>query len=94
MDGFRVDNSGWRLATNHLQTADDELLFCNATIVEVETIGAYSYSFEVISSLRVNVRKRIMIGRGVEFMKVNKLAHNKLQGQQVASYIFEVTFGG
>lgn len=49
----------------HLQFADDTIIFCNASMEEVEIIKILLKGFEVMSGLRINFHKSLVCGVGI-----------------------------
>lgn len=68
--GFRI---GDRVLLNHLQFAEDTLIFCEKSCEQVEKIGAILKIFLAILGLKLNYSKSSLIGCNVEAEKVGVL---------------------
>lgn len=78
--GFRI---GPGLCLNHLQFADDTLVFCEAKGEKVEELFDVLVGFLWGSGLKLNYTKSVLVGCGVEEGVVRRLATNL--GIEVAS---------
>lgn len=58
--GFSVENSVTEVS--HLQFADGSLIFCDASIEEVNCLKGILLWFEVVSGLKINYGKCEMLG--------------------------------
>jgi hypothetical protein len=65
LSGFLVGMDGENpLMVSHLLFADDTLIFCNADVVQLESLRRVFTWFEVVSGLRVNLQKSEMVPVG------------------------------
>ncbi|XP_057419024.1 uncharacterized protein LOC130713256 [Lotus japonicus] len=69
--GIRVSEN---LAINHLQFADDTLLFCKNSELQLENICNMLISFLFASGLKVNYGKSMLIGCNIPELEVERLA--------------------
>lgn len=54
------------IKVSHLQFADDTILFCEANLEEILCIKRLLRCFEVVSGLKINYSKSMVVGVGVE----------------------------
>jgi hypothetical protein len=60
--GFSVGSSEQdRLIVSHLLFVDDTLVFCGANASQIRHIGALLVCFEVVSGLKVNLSKSVLV---------------------------------
>lgn len=52
------------MSISHLLFADDNILFCDADLNQVQTLKALLHCFEVVSSLKVNFNKSELVPVG------------------------------
>jgi hypothetical protein len=65
LSGFLVGTDGDNpLVVSHLLFADDTLVFCNADVVQLESLRRVFTWFEVVSGLEVNLQKSKMVSVG------------------------------
>ncbi|XP_057432300.1 uncharacterized protein LOC130725057 [Lotus japonicus] len=69
--GVRI---GTGLALNHLQFADDTLLFCENDENQIDLLCNALLSFLFASGLKVNLQKTLLIGCNVEASEVERIA--------------------
>lgn len=62
-NGVKMGNEG--LTLSHLQFADDTLVFCKASLEEVQVVKKLLEDFEEISGLKINFHKTSLCGVGV-----------------------------
>ncbi|CAL5430761.1 unnamed protein product [Camellia sinensis] len=59
---------------SHLQFADDTILFCEANLEEILCIKRLLRCFEVVSGLKINYSKSMVIGVGVDEVSLDQYA--------------------
>lgn len=69
---MKVGNEGPTLT--HLQFADDTLVFCNASVAEIQVVKKLLGDFEEISGLKINYHKTIMCGIGLSDTEIQSFA--------------------
>ena len=71
--GFAIDDSG--LEVTHLQFADNSIIFCNASLDEVNNLKLILKWFELLSGLRIKYGKCEFIGVRLASSQVATLAN-------------------
>lgn len=59
----------------HLPFADDTLLYCIATLEDIQTVNRLLRTFEVRSGLRINYHKTAVCGVGVKKVDIQSFAN-------------------
>ncbi|GKV00956.1 hypothetical protein SLEP1_g13565 [Rubroshorea leprosula] len=72
LKGVEVGHGGFKVS--HLQYADDTLLFGEATEENVWAMKGILRTFELVSGLKINFNKSLIIGIGVEEEWIDKMA--------------------
>eukprot|EP00268_Persea_americana_P028829 TRINITY_DN27957_c0_g1_i1.p1 TRINITY_DN27957_c0_g1~~TRINITY_DN27957_c0_g1_i1.p1 ORF type:complete len:198 (+),score=28.97 TRINITY_DN27957_c0_g1_i1:182-775(+) len=73
ISGFSIENADYEVT--HLQFADDTIIFCDASLEQVERLKFILRWFEMLSGLKINYGKCELIGIRLEDNHVNFLAN-------------------
>jgi hypothetical protein len=66
ISGFAVGARGSeQVLISHLLFADDTLVFCGASLDQVQALGDFLVCFELVSGLKVNLAKSVVVLVGV-----------------------------
>ncbi|KAL4383394.1 hypothetical protein GQ457_15G018290 [Hibiscus cannabinus] len=60
--GFKIGNETNESMVSHLQFADDLMIFCDASLTQIENVKRVLRVFELASGLQLNLRKCIIFG--------------------------------